>query len=277
MIKRWDTVQSYVETVMAEVPPSLIASAYRDSYWDGDVSPKEAAERAIKGDLSLVESSTKVVDKIVAEKLLSVDRAKYVPGVQGTRVAVPDYLSGTPYCMRRRTRVPTLTRSVRIYVCMTSSCGVSATNLIVRGTTILGLLSFLQSCQVAVELYLVAQLAGRDDGAFYQVIKVESNPLDLSTACFAIAHPAFDRHLTHIYSHHVNKWSEYGVPYGNWPKTFEMRTEDENNNHYKGLKKLLELGTTDVLVTSPLYSSALIMTKPEEWLEKQLKQIGVVE
>src|SRR5579872_5332559 len=190
MIARYSSVGEYVRKAR-EVVKHPTREHYSGNGWDLGVSFEQACERGLVGDLDAAARATEALAKIETSSTRESYRLRPTLSMAGSRVSVPTYLAGKPNCMVRRVKTEIATRSVAIYVDTSCSAGIPASSMFQRGVTILALLSALQSSGVAIELYLVSSLYGRTDGDYYQLIQVESNPLDLSTSAFAIAHPAF--------------------------------------------------------------------------------------
>jgi hypothetical protein len=127
--------------------------------------------------------------------------------------------------------------------------------------TILALLEFLQLSQVSVGLFLLAETHGNTDGDLIQVIQVESSPLDLSTASFAIAHPSFARQLTYAMAYKMDGFN------GMWGSLYNHR------DYVKLLGKAIGMTELDVYVEPPKSWDQLIMNNPEKWLEQRIQTI----
>lgn len=187
------------------------------------------------------------------------------PSIAGSRVDVQAYLAGSPMSMRRKVANDLQVRSVNIYVSTTCAGIISAANMLKRGSTIIALLQFLQMQQIAVELYLLAETHGRTDGDFVQVIQVESHPLNLSTASFAIAHPAFARQITYAVAYKLDGFN------GHWGRA---RGETGTSKKYQQLlADEIGLLPDDIYVPAASYYDSDIMNSPDKWLEKQIIKI----
>lgn len=274
-IEQFDSVESYAAQVSEKVGPQKRNTGYGgdsnhystpsdDHHWDGGVGYAAALERAIAGDPSLVDRYSHSVDKLVTDyKLSEQPRQAYISSIAGSRVSVPEYLAGSPRCMKRRAPQEMQTRTVNIFVSTTCSAGVSSDNMLKRGATILALLEFLQMSQVSVQLCLVAETHGRTDGDLIQVIRVQSNPLDLSTAGFAIAHPAFARKLTYAMAYVLDGFN------GNWGRSHGHPKYNEI------LSDAIGMTTDDIFVPAPVSWDEEIMENPETWLSKRIEKIRV--
>lgn len=267
MLVRYPSVDAYMDQVKANWKPYPHYPG-PDANWNGGLTMDESLYRAVHGDLSLVSAATDAIEKVLASQVAPAKRNRYVPSCVGTRVSVPDYLGGNPCSMRRKRPTEIHCQSARIFVSVSSSAGISSKGLLTRGQTILALLEYLQMCSVAIELYLLCELDGKDDGDTIQVIKVESNPLDLSTAGFAIAHPAFARNVAYSHAHSINGYM------GGWPRGFSGWGSN-NKDYYERLSKMLAFEKGDIHVRIPVMGdNEDIIKSPETWLTKHISQLG---
>lgn len=237
--------------------------------WDNGLSFQEAVSRGEKGDPGLVSSYIKDVDRLVNEFNFRDDfKNKYVSSVAGSRVSIPDYLFGSPRSMKRRAPQETTVRSVNIYVGLVCAAGIKAEQMLKRGSTILALLEFLQMSQISVELYLLVETHGETDGDLIQIINVQSHPLDLSTAGFAVAHPAFTRHVTYGMAYELDQFN------GMWGSSHGIHG---NSTYQDKLAKAIGMGENDIYIPPPVISDELIFKNPEAWLAQKIEKIrGVI-
>jgi hypothetical protein len=279
-IDRYSTVDEYIakaEAIKARGSKwdyNPYSGTSKGHSWDAGIGFEEACRRGREGDPSLVIQYTSEVDKLVNEFLVKdKPRRRYNPSMVGSRVSVPDYLAGSPLSMRRRMVQEIATRTVSIYVGIVCSAGIRSEQMIKRGCTILALLEYLNMSQVAVELYLLAETHGATDGDYIQVIKVESHPLNLSTAGFVIAHPAFARQVTYAMAY----WEDHFN--GMWPTTMRSWSYDNDRDgvskRYKQeLREKVGMQATDIYIPAPyLLDKEMIINKPELWLEQHIKAL----
>lgn len=273
----WESVHDYVTKVDAELDG--YGKSYHDGVgkeWDDGVKYTEAIRRAKEGDPAMVSPATDTMRRvapIIDDNL----RMCNLRTLCGTRVSVPDYLGGSPRCMVRRVKAPRMVPHVNLFVCIVSSCGLSAEKLLKRGATILALLEYLQACQIGVDLHLLVELDGDNDqtGDYVQCIRVESQPLDLSTAAFAIAHPAFARNVTYAYAQKFHGFC------GGWPRnlTHDWATGADGQptkEQVRWFDMLRSFGVpikdTDIYIPHA-YMTDELMTQPEKWLEARIRSV----
>lgn len=278
-VERFPSVENYADQVERQMALSKSRSYgsydyYGSSYggpsqgqsWDAGVGYAQAIQLAKKGDPLLVSKSSDQLDRLVNEyKLREEVRTSYKRSVMGTRVNVPEYLSGSPLCMRRKQASEMQVRSVSIYVSTTCAAGITADQMLKRGSTIMALLEYLQMSQVAVQLYLLAETHGATDGDFIQVIQVESSPLDLSTASFAIAHPAFARQITYAMAYAMDRFN------GQWPRS--RGYGGTSDAWEKLLSSAIGMTADDIYVPAPSWYDEEIIARPEQWLDAKIRKI----
>lgn len=267
IIKRYESVDAYLPEARAALARGA-RNAHRQSHgysWDLGVSCPEAIQRATYGDASLGRKVSDVVDRI-APSIGDDARMRFAPALAGSRVNVPAFLSGNPYAMRRRVRTESSVQHVAIYVELACSAGIEAEKMVARGATILALLESLQQRQVSVDLYLVCTLDAKNRSMdHYQVIRVESKPLDLSTAGFAIAHPAFTRNCCYA-------TAEMDGYCGWWSPT-TMRLGGTSTAYEAHFRELFELAPSDIYIPQTQSHDTLI-NDPTAWIETRLSQVA---
>lgn len=196
-IHRFASVAEFIETCQKDIVKGWEWTSYGDPTWNGIAYEKqagpEACKLALEGDPNLKASTSEAMSRLVPQYVEGSTR-RWAPSIAGSRVCIPEYLSGNPMCMRRRVPRESITRHMNVYVAVGCQAAVRAGQMVERGAIVLGMLEALQAAQVGVDLYLVHELADDQNDRFF-IVKVDSQPLNLSEASFAIAHPAFFRVL----------------------------------------------------------------------------------
>ncbi len=282
MILRYNSVIEYLAAVQ-EISASNVLNRYSSSRsWDMGVTGSAAMELAANGDPSIVAEWEGQIEH-VQEASSEAPRPLWTPSMLGPRVSVPAYLAGSPMCMRRRKRPENITRHVSVYVSTTSSGGITADDMMRRGAAILGYVQSIQAMGLAIDLYLVADMQGWSDASSHikrasdelhdmtidgdciQVIRVESRPLDLSTAGFAMAHPAFARNVTYAHA------ASYGS-YGSWSRTFHSTDAHNHPAAYaRVMRAKLGCDETDIFV-GPASLMDTLMSDPKAWIAARVAQ-----
>jgi len=279
-VVRFESVDAYMTEIRDRGVKLDFAGHGTWSEWSGGLTGEDARARAVTGDPSLVASfdaSLSALTATVGEDARNV----WTSDVYGSRPDVGAYLAGAPRCMKRRVKRETETRHVSIYVSLVAWSGSTASDMVKRGVAIMGLLSALQSMRVSVDLFLVLDTAAHDPkrgdvGDYTQVIRVESRPLDLSTSGFAIAHPAFTRHVTYSYTHHMTGWRSL------FSETFTASglcrvwragedASEPTKRYIDAIGKRIGMLPTDVFVC-PMIPGDAVLRDPAEWIRRNVTQ-----
>lgn len=243
-----------------------------DIEWYGNITREECYDKATKGDDRLVAESEKYIEGLN----LSIPDTKgveYIPSMYGSRFKLGEYMSGSPSFMRRRVKRDNDISPVKIVVDMMVSCGISADTMHKRGNVILALLMKVQEVR-PVELILVCGgglggYASRPSGYVYQVIPIESKPLNISQAAFVLTSVGFVRHFAFSLYLDMKEESDTHdcIP---WP-------EGKDSKGYEGkVKDRLGLGEKDIYIKGAhLYDDML--DEPVRWLQDQLDRLNKVE
>jgi hypothetical protein len=197
----------------------------------------------------LVADADKLMSKLSTDKIAGFPSQTLAQQVAGTRVLVPAFLAGAPDCMLRLTTEDRPVRHIRMFVNVASAASLPCEKLLVRGAAILGLVELLQSQQIGVDLALVYCPTDRD----VFVINVESRPIDISTAAFAVGHPAFAREVGYTLA---NK------RYGHCGGYVDSQS----------IMACLKCEKTDIYVPRADYGDGL-SEDPEGWLQKRIVQV----
>ena len=229
--------------------------------WDLGVSADVAKERALTGDVTITNQAAALIERIEPD-IGDVALPCWVPSIGGSRVVVPEYLTGAPRHMRRRVRGETTGRCVDVFVDLSSSCGIDALDLVSRGCAIIALLETLQRINVSVNLSVGfgCRSGTERDGEIWGIIPIESRPLDVSSASFVIAHPAFCRNLLYRVLEKQNGCDLTWSKFGRGEKSYRLQAE------YIGLKE------SDVFVPAADLYDKLIIDNPTKWVEERVRQ-----
>jgi len=174
-VRRFDSAPEFATAAM----PYGIGEARG---WTGS-SIGEAYAACTEGDLSAVPEAERMIDQISAN--VETTRSQWDPAVAGAYPMVPDYLSGHPLNMRRRTHVANENAPLRIYLDLTSSAGVESDKLTKRGIAFLALAMLLTRSR-PVEMHVFTALGSarqrspKNSGIVS--IKLPTAPLDLAIA-----------------------------------------------------------------------------------------------
>lgn len=264
-ILRYDSPAALAAAYEA-LPKSRRQNAERHAHsWMGG-SMADAVKGCVSGDDKLVSEAQRMLD------LFEVDaptmRPEWRPCVYGAYPIVPDALAGYPDAMRRVVNVGSDVAPIRIYVATSSSAALHHDQLTKRGTALLALAMALSAIR-PVELYAVATMQSHDEptrddradsGAALIVTKINSQPLDLATACHMLTSITTDRGITHQIG-----FEHMGFT-GGWAFGIEPRLPDARRK----LARALDATERDIVVAGAwLYDETV--KQPVEFVRKELR------
>ena len=223
--------------------------------WNGNETFAQARRSLVKGKLDVVPRANALMEKLAGDAI-ELGHTQWEQSVAGFIPCVPAYLSGSPESMYRPTEVQSDRAPVRIFASVCVSAGIDTDDLEKRGIAILALCQKLTSIR-PVELYLYADMGG-SGWACIPCIKVETSPLDLSTATYALSGAAFLRQLCFAWARERGWNSEWA-----WASDPNSKTAQDKT------RALLGLEDNDLLIPGG-YATDPIIKKPVEWLNKQI-------
>lgn len=188
----------------------------------------------------------------------------------GAYPVVPEFLAGVPNPMRRRVQVASDKTPVRIIIDLNSSMSVSADVLLKRGLAVLALAMGLAQ-ERAVELWGLVSLArvneNTDDQAgIMWCIACSGEPLDLSRVAASLASPAFCRGAGYaLCCEHLRA-----------NVTCRGLGGRDGDRHERQAREALGLTPDDVFIR-PVDASDPLVTRPVEFIQKQLADIAARE
>ncbi len=204
----------------------------------------------------------KYLDKLESHQFIS-SAYRCTDSIIGALPNIPAYLSGNPCNMRLRRRVTLDSAPLAIVVDLTSSAAIKNKDLERRGAAILALVRIL-SQRRPIELWAGTGL-NRGDGATLAYFKIDTAPLDLARAAYALIDPAVSRGLG------------YGVCYthgydcgGSWP--FQNHAKWRDHGH-KILREIIP-HNSEVLFLAPLLNSDDSISNPAKWLSDMIARFG---
>ena len=227
--------------------------------WSGNETTDSACAKAESGDLSLVSNSDRLLDRL--EKYsFETQRTFWLNDVAGALPNVQAHIAGHPLTMRRRSRDASASAPIAIIVDLTTSAGIEPLLIETRGAAILSLVRLLTSRR-PVELWAGAMLGAgtREANAALMFAKIDTTPLDLSTAAFTLTSPAFPRMLC------------YSIGFGHgstgaWP----FNAIEYARTHTKDIVAPAFTHVTETLCIPPLNIHDDFSDGGESWVKSQL-------
>lgn len=258
MVIRYETV-----TAIAEVARTVRPINDGSREWTGGLSHKQTIDKCYSGDEKLVPVAEKLIEQIDAN--VEVPHREWVPDVYGAFPIVPEYLTGMPECMRRMTVTPSQNEPINIYVGTSSSGILTSEQMLKRGTAILALVMKLQEIR-PVTLYVMGEQFGSTDGEYLQVVKVDSQPINLSVACFVLTNAGFDRHFMHSIAAAKDGYT------GAWPREYNGCSE----SWVRHLNEVLEMTSSDLYIKGVFGKDKdlqLMLDNPIAWVNLQISRL----
>lgn len=182
---------------MRDCQAAGVASKYshkgQKEWWGGDAL-STLLDKCIAGEEKHIEKAESLLDKLRDE--IEIPKPQWNPSPFGAFPDVGAFLAGEIECMRHMASDPNMTAPVRIYYDPTSSAAIDAATLIERGVAALALTMALAQIR-PVELWTFSDIDAHGDGLSLITAKIQTNPLMLSEACFALCNPGYARGLTY--------------------------------------------------------------------------------
>lgn len=237
-----------------------------DRSWFGGLTAEDSVRNAKIGDISRVADTEKLMDKFESFQL-ETSRRGWRDDVVGAFPNVPAFVSGVPCSMRRRAPAdPSANAPIAVIIDLTTSAGIDAKNVERRGAAILALVRIFSSRR-PIELWVGCGLdADNRSNCGFVLSRIDTTPLDLATAAFAIGSAAFPRRLCYSVAH-----KSFGFQ-GKWPYGEKSLTSNE-------MTKVLAPAfthTTETLCIPGIHRDDESVGNPEKWLADRLEALSPV-
>lgn len=186
----FDGCAEYADMVRTRIPT---LPSYYPSGWVGETYD-DTLRRAKEGDTTLVPQAEALIERLTVDAQR--ESRQWVADRAGAYPVVPDYLMGRPENMRRLTPQRNDRAPIKMYVGLDASAGVSAPDMVKRGTAILAL-ALLLNAERAVEIHTLVGLDTSLDGyrGAFCVVPLGTSPLDIAVACNALTSVGFWRSM----------------------------------------------------------------------------------
>lgn len=165
-----------------------------DSTWWGGDSMGTLLDKCLSGEERHIAKAESLIEQLREE--IEIPRSTWSPSAYGAFPDVGSFLAGEIECMRHMQSDPSATTPVRIYFDPTSWAGIDASDLVERGVAALALTMALAQMR-PVELWTYSDLDSRGEDLALICAQIQTNPLMLSEACFALCNPGYARGLTY--------------------------------------------------------------------------------
>lgn len=264
MIRRFHSVTSLAAECTERGLARGISANGRDyagrDAWMGNESVTQTLQFAQTGDRSYVAEAESLLDKL--ETSIEVPRKVWERNVAGPICVVPDIVAGLPTPFRRQKDVGDDRAPITIIACSTISADVSTSTIRRRGIAILALVLALSRIR-PVSLHTVATTDGERGDRDETVIctRIETAPLDLSMACWALTSAGFARRLNYFLASEINGFR------GGWPRRFDYSNPEPYMTY---LRNVLSDDPNRTLIIKPTHSLDPLATNPVPWLNEQI-------
>lgn len=268
---------TFPETFTVYESPRELADAFRDAPksmkrnretrgrdWCGSDNANEVQGWLDNGRESLVTPS----DKFMAEFddiQFNASRSRIVGAVCGGAPNVGAFLAGSPVAMRQRVKTVDDVAPLRIVVDIASSGGIDAKDVQRRGTAVLALVRMLAAIR-PVELYCGVCLSNYDDKAHFELVRVDTAPIDLIRAAYLLTDISAARFVAYGMAETVFNSNSSNWGYGGDIETVRTRSPE-------ALRTMFADGA-DILYIAPPYLSDENIKNPVAFVRRMLAQYG---
>ena len=183
--------------------------------WSGGLSEAQVYERLAHGDDQYVPAAEAAIEGIMRDLHLETLRTEWVNDLAGARADVGAFIAGNPLSMKRKVIVSREVFPIKIFVSLTSSCGVSTRVLEERGICLLALLIALTRVR-PVEMFTfnaIERSAGHQP--IVDIVKMPTSPIDIGLMSFVLVNQSFTRGLCYSYLTHHTPGILYNPPMTN--------------------------------------------------------------
>ena len=263
MIRTYDSVaelrQDAIKVGVKDSQYGRDSGGFNSLNWFGNETYADTLQKSLVGDTNLVPQAEKLLSQL--EQDIEVPRRVWERSPAGAYCSVPDYVNGLPTSMRRMREIGDEHAPITILVMSSCSAGISAQTMQRRGTVILALVMALSRVR-PVSLWTVATTHGIDkDGETIMSARINTDPLDLATACYTLTSVGFARRLTYGIAERVNGFN------GQWPRKYQYGNPKQ---YYEYLKKVLSQDPTKTLVVGAAELHDELLDHPLKWIKNQI-------
>lgn len=253
------------------------------AYWSGFFGPTygTARESALewmryveRGASEAEQAETRrVMEKIDAG--MERRHAKFVPNVTGSRVCVPEVLTGHPLHMRRRVKAIKPSAPVRVYVECNASSSVSTSQLSIRGAAVAAFVMRLSESR-AVELWASSSLVVGWQNVV-MAVKLDTHPISIAQVCAAFVSAQFIRGIRLPVMAKLGQVNirEESFP---WAWGYDKDFPKNTGPHYRNTREALHMEPQDVFITG-CHTDNIddIIRNPAQWVHDMLQSQRVEE
>lgn len=260
VIKTYQSLREFLGAVSA----GACNYRMRDSFGGGrDIRTaiKYVTEGAAESSRELMEAKKLLAD--IDSSFRDRSRNEWVPSICGAYPIVPDYLIGLPESMRMQTPVDSDVSPIRIIMEPLVSAGVSDNELVRRGAAVTAMAMRLTE-ERPVELYVaLAMRKSRTD--YCALIKMDTQPLDISVATAVFSSASFSRMIAFNWTLAVGATQQHNIRWGLDSQPGKVREE--------AMRKVFNLEPQDIVLQGGYLTDAALMQRdPVQWVHNQIEK-----
>lgn len=253
----YDSIESSLNGFPSIEEHKRLWHAFSPSFYGTGATFEKCREYCQFGNSALVEEANKLLDRYqVNPATLKTRRQDWLFGQVPN---VPRYLNNSPYSMRRRIVTTDNTAPLNIYVGTDTSARISEDDIKRRGIAILALVIRLSEIR-PVSLCLFTEASNTRGENMFGVFKVQTQPLEIATACHALTSPNWTRGVALLLD------LANGTPRtGPWPR---------DRGNLENYRKYLNLEASDLLITGAHIDE---FRNVDQWFNQQLAKYSTIE
>lgn len=261
--------------------PAMTHEPSQGGFWYGGITGEQSVAMLTTGDTACVAEAERMLTQFDLHMATSGRQLDLSPA--GFMPCVPVYIGGEPECMYDLVDCESDASPMKIIVNPTSSAGVDADTLRQRGTIILAAVMALAAvrpvqlevmCMMdSAKTFQLPPAAGTSKRRLCSVsmmrVAINSAPLDLASAGYALSHPGFVRHV--LYGLCVD---QFGAS-GSWPRV-DGATMSNTRGEATEVVTLELLGEdpAQTLLIPAVYLHDPIVNEPKRWVSEVLAKYG---
>jgi hypothetical protein len=275
----FDSITELASWANDNVPETEMFRRSSGKFW-GQTDWGQVCARAAMGYDQAVPDAQKLLTQLQAS--INIETATFEASVAGCFPCVPEFLAGEPECMMDQVMTDSDTAPLAIYIDLTTSEGITADQFHKRGIAVLALTMLLSSirpvslhiCTVMGADHQTAQM--KKAGERYSIItaRIETSPLDLGRAAFALTDVAVPRRLFYASATKAHSFD------GMWPKlNGSSMGQSTSGGYVQRVRELLDVGSEVLYIPAvSLFTgeAAQMVNDPVAWINDKLAQYGGV-
>ena len=261
-VKFFDSIGAFATELNHSVDAEHKDSRAKD--FNGNQTFEDAMRGLRSGRPETVAKSDKLLQQMQGDTI-ELDVPNWEHAVAGFIPCVPSYLAGSPESMRRPVQTSSDRSPIRVFASVCLSASFKADKIQKRGIALLALCRKLQMAR-PVELWIFADLHGGDaeDGTgncAIPVVKIETMPLDLTTATYAMTDAGFLRQLCFAWGH------QHGFD-GTWA----WGSNPIRDGYQERLKQVLKISDNDLLIAGT-HTNDRLASDPVGFINEQVNRL----